>query len=277
MSARLLPRHLLLLVVISLVLSGYFGFLENFFLYHPHYGLEITPARYGAPYEDVEFRAADGVRLHGWYTPPVRADGPVLLWSHGNAGNISHRSENIAWLRRETGMGVFIYDYRGYGRSEGKPSEAGLYADARAAYAWLRERVEPGRIVFFGRSLGAAVAVRIAAEGAQARGLILESPFESLAALGEKIFPFLPVRWMLRQEYDNVKWLPRAKLPVLILHGDADEIVPLSQGRRVFELASPPKRFHLIRGAGHNNTYLVGGPAYWAAWREFLAAPEKAP
>ena len=277
MSARLLPRHLLLLVVISLVLSGYFGFLENFFLYHPHYGLEITPARYGAPYEDVEFRAADGVRLHGWNTPPARADGPVLLWSHGNAGNISHRSENIAWLRRETGMGVFIYDYRGYGRSEGKPSEAGLYADARAAYAWLRERAEPGRIVLFGRSLGAAVAVRIAAEGAQARGLILESPFESLAALGEKIFPFLPVRWMLRQEYDNVKWLPRAKLPVLILHGDADEIVPLSQGRRVFELASPPKRFHLIRGAGHNNTYLVGGPAYWAAWREFLAAPEKAP
>jgi len=262
------------------VLSGFFETIESWFLYHPFAAISVTPASYGVPFEEVRFPAADGTRLHGWYVPPVRADGPVLLWAHGNAGNISHRSENIAMIRRETGAGVFIFDYRGYGRSEGRPREAGLYADMRGAHAWLSGRVPGGRIVLFGRSLGASVAVRLAAEGVPsreiARAMILESPFESLAAMGEQIFPFLPIRRMVVQQFDNVKWLPRAKLPLLLLHGDADEIVPFAQGRRLFELASPPKRFHRIAGAGHNDTYLMGGPAYWAAWREFLAAPERA-
>lgn len=264
------------MAAISLVLTGFFETIESWLLYYPFRAISITPARYGVPFEDVLFSAADGTRLHGWHVPPVKADGPVILWAHGNAGNVSHRSENIAMIRRETGAGVFIFDYRGYGRSEGRPREAGLYADMRGAHAWLKGRVPPGRIFLFGRSLGAAVAVRIAAEGAQARGLILEGPFESLAAMGEKVFPFLPVRRLVVQEFDNVKWLPRVGLPLLLLHGDADEIVPFAQGRRLFELAPPPKRFHRIAGAGHNDTYLVGGPAYWAAWREFLAAPERA-
>jgi len=275
-ARRLRPRHVLLAGALALVLTGFIGWIENFFLYHPFREISATPAQYGVPYEDVLFPASDGARLHGWYVPPVEAEGPVVLWAHGNAGNISHRSENIALLRRETAAGVFIFDYRGYGRSEGRPGEAGLYADMRGAYAWLRGRAPAGRIFFFGRSLGATVAVRVAAEGAEARGLILESPFVSLAEMGELMFPFLPVRRLLVQEFDTARWLPRVKAPLLFLHGDSDEIVPFSQGRRLYELAPGPKRFHAIRGARHNDTYVTGGPAYWQVWREFLAAPERA-
>ncbi len=260
----------------ALVLTGFFGFIENFLLYHPIRPIGVTPADYGVPYEDVLFPAEDGTRLHAWYSPPPRPEGPVILWAHGNAGNLSHRADNIAAIRRELGAGVFIFDYRGYGRSEGRPGEEGLYADARGAYAWLRGRLPPRQIFLFGRSLGAAVVARLAAEGAEARGLILESPFESLAAMGQSLFPFLPVRWVVVQKFDNTAFLPRVKMPVFILHGDADEIVPFAQGKRLFDLAPSPKRFFRIRGAGHNNTYFVGGPPYWEAWRAFLAAPEAA-
>ncbi len=252
----------------------FFRFLENALLYHPYRTIEETPASFGAPFEDVRFTAADGTKLHGWYTPPADPEGPVLLWAHGNAGNLSHRADNIAAIRRETGAGVFLFDYRGYGQSEGKPDEEGLYADGRAAYAWLRERVPPDRIFLFGRSLGASVALKLASEGAQARGLILESPFESLVSMGKKVLPFLPVSWLVRQKFDNAAMIPTVKMPVFVLHGDADEIVPFAQGQKVFALAPEPKRFHRIAGSGHNDTYIAGGPAYWAAWRGFIEAPE---
>jgi len=250
------------------------GFLENFFLYHPLRDIAVTPADYGVPFQDVHFQAADGVRLHGWYVEPADPGGPVLLWAHGNAGNLSHRARNIAMIHKELRAGVFLFDYRGFGRSEGKPGESGLYEDARGAYAWLRGRVPPERIFLFGRSLGAAVMVRIVAEGAAARGLILESPFESLLAMGRNVFPFLPVSWLVSQEFDNVEYLPRVRMPVFILHGEADEIVPLAQGQRLFELANPPKRFFLIPGSRHNDTWFAGGGPYWDAWRSFMADPE---
>ena len=251
------------------------GCLENFLLYHPLRKIEVTPGDYGTPFQDVRFQAKDGVRLHGWYVDPPDPDRPVLLWAHGNAGNLSHRAQNIAMIHKELRAGVFLFDYRGFGRSEGKPGELGLYEDARGAYVWLRRRVPPERIFLFGRSLGAAVMVRIVTEGAAARGLILEAPFESLVAMGRRVFPFLPVSWFVSQEFDNVSYLPRVKIPVLILHGDADEIVPLTQGQRLFELASPPKRFYVIPGSGHNDTYRAGGGPYWDAWRSFMANPER--
>ena len=178
-------------------------------------------------------------------------------------------------IHQELGAGVFLFDYRGFGRSEGRPGEPGLYEDARGAYAWLRQRVPPERIFLFGRSLGAAVMVRIVAEGAAARGLILEAPFESLLAMGRSVFPFLPVSWLVSQEFDNLSYLPRVRIPVLILHGDADRIVPFAQGQRLFELANPPKRFYVIPGSGHNDTWLAGGAPYWEAWRSFMATPEQ--
>lgn len=253
---------------------GFFGFLENFLLYHPYRTIEVTPGAHGVPFEDVRFRAGDGTKLHGWYIAPARPDGPVLLWAHGNAGNLSHRAENIAFIHRELGAGVFLFDYRGYGLSEGRPAEEGLYDDARAAYAWLRERVPPERIFLFGRSLGAAVMVKLASENIAARGLILESAFESLLAMGRKMLPILPVGLLINQKFDTAALIPKIKIPVFILHGSADEIVPFAQGQTVFAMAPKPKRFFSIIGAGHNDTYRAGGPEYWAAWRRFLASPE---
>ncbi|MDA1000098.1 MAG: alpha/beta hydrolase [bacterium] len=266
-------RYLFLLPAV-LILSGFLGFIENFFLYHPRRDLDLSPALYKIPFEEVRFRAADGTDLHGWFIPPAEVEGPVLLWAHGNAGNISHRSENAAMIRRETGAGMFLFDYRGYGKSAGRPGEEGLYADGRAAYAWLKTRVPPERIFLFGRSLGAAVTVKLAAEGAAARGLILESPFLSLLEMAQKVFPVLPVGWIVSQKFDNRALLPRVKMPIFILHGDADGIVPFAHGERLFEIAPAPKRFFRIKGAGHNDTYLAGGPLYWDAWRSFLRKPD---
>ncbi len=281
------------------------SFLENFLLYHPFRTIEVTPASYGVPFEEVRFTAADGVKLHGWYVAPAppkgagpgetnkpggsgraggyenpdgsqgpdEPGGPVILWAHGNAGNLSHRAENIAFIRRELGAGVFLFDYRGYGLSEGSPDEEGLYADARAAYTWLRGRTSPEKIFLFGRSLGAAVMVKLAAEGVEARGLILESAFESLLAMGKRMFPILPVSWIVSQKFDTATLIPSVKMPVFILHGSDDEIVPFSQGQAIFSLAPRPKRFFSIIGAGHNDTYRAGGPVYWNAWRAFLASP----
>ncbi len=251
------------------------GLLENFLLYHPYREIEVTPRNYGISYENVSFRAADGVRLHGWYVASKDPDGPVLFWAHGNAGNLSHRAENIALIQKELGAGVFIFDYRGYGKSEGRPGEEGLYADARAAYKWLIDRISPERVFLFGRSLGAAAMTKLAMEGKEARGLILESPFENTLAMGKKMFPFLPVGWLVSSKFDNASMLPKVELPLFILHGDKDGIVPFAQGRRLYESAgSRHKRFFTIRGAGHNDTYFSGGATYWAAWRDFLTNPE---
>lgn len=246
--------------------------IEKRFIFFPDKELKETPAHWGLTFEEVRFQASDGVKLHGWFVPG-KGDA-TWIWFHGNAGNISHRLERLMLLHGHLGVSFFLFDYRGYGRSAGSPGEEGLYADGRAAYAWLKEKVPPGRIFLFGRSLGAAVMVKLAAEGAEARGLILESPFESLLAMGKAVFPFLPVGWLIPQSFDIAALLPAARLPVFILHGDRDEVVPFAQGERLYRLAPPPKRFFRIRGAGHNNTYIVGGPGYWAAWRGFLENPE---
>ncbi len=259
--------------VVLVTILSYTGHLENHYLYHPVREITVTPADYGTPFEDVSFQAADGVRLHGWYVRPPAPDRPVLLWAHGNSGNLSHRVGHIAAIHRELRAGVFLFDYRGFGRSEGKPWESGLYDDARAAYAWLAKRVPPERIFVFGRSLGAAVAIRIVSEGAAARGLILESPFETLLAIGKELFPFLPVSWLVSQEFDNARYLPLVRMPVFILHGDADELIPIDHGLRLFALANEPKHFHVIRRSGHNDTWRASGERYWDAWRSFLANP----
>ncbi|MGH7772451.1 MAG: alpha/beta hydrolase, partial [Candidatus Binatia bacterium] len=192
-------------------------------------------------------------------------------WSHGNAGNISHRLENIKLLHEKVKINIFIFDYRGYGRSEGRASEEGTYKDGEAALKYLRTRedVDPRRIAFFGRSLGAAVAAELATRE-ECLALILETPFASIREMARAAFPFLPIGPLLRTRYDVVEKVKRVKAPLLVLHGDKDEVVPFEQGKKVFEAASPPKEFHAIRGAHHNDTYLVGGDAYFAVLKDFI-------
>lgn len=245
------------------------GPIERGLIYLPVRQLVATPAARELTYEDVRFTTADGVQLHGWFVP---GPGPAtLLWTHGNAGNISHRVDNIAGLHRNVGANVFIFDYRGYGSSGGSPSEHGTYLDAEAALEALRGRpdVDPEQVVYFGRSLGAAVAVELALRHSP-RGLILEGAFTSVPEMARHAYPFLPVWPLLQTRYDSLSKLGRIQVPVLVIHAERDEVVPFEMGRRLFEAAREPKRFFPVRGAHHNDTFIVGGDDYYAAIRTFL-------
>ncbi|HLE45020.1 MAG TPA: alpha/beta hydrolase [Methylomirabilota bacterium] len=256
----------MLLTALAL-LTGCDSAVERSLIYYPTRRLEATPAEVGLAFEDVRVTAEDGVGLHGWYVPGPRA--VTLLWCHGNAGNISHRLENLRLMRERLGVGVLLFDYRGYGLSEGTPSETGTYLDARAVRGWLARRAPGAPVVYFGRSLGAAVAARLAAEDPPA-ALILETPFTSVRAMANATLP--GVGYLFRTRYDTLGLISRIRVPLLILHGDADEVVPFHHGRAVFEAAREPKRFVRIPGARHNDTYVVGGAPYWQAWGSFLAA-----
>jgi len=245
------------------------GILDQFFVFHPEPWEDRDWARVtGLPLEEVWFHAADGVRLFGWYVE-APADRPVILWCHGNAGNITHRLENLKLLY-QLGLSVFLFDYRGYGRSQGRPSEEGLYQDALGAHDYLtRTRmIRAERMVLFGRSLGGAVAGELAAQK-PAAGLILESSFPSIEAVAKFHYGGLPVHWLLGADFKLIDRLPHLSLPKLIIHGEKDDIIPLELGRQVFEAAKPPKSFYLIEGADHNNTYQIGGAAYFERWAGF--------
>lgn len=246
--------------------------LERSFIYFPDRQLIGDPADYGLPFDDVSFTADDGVQLHGWFVPGE--SDVIWLWFHGNAGNISHRLENLRLLHDELGVAVFLFDYRGYGRSQGTPSEEGTYRDAEAALAYVvsRSDVDAKRIVYFGRSLGAGVAVELATRRPPF-ALILESPVPSIADLVKRHYPFLPVSGLLRTKYDSLSKIGNVRAPLLVLHGDRDEIVPFEGGRKLFEAAGEPKKFYTIRGAGHNDTYVVGGREYFSVLREFVEGP----
>jgi fermentation-respiration switch protein FrsA (DUF1100 family) len=262
------------------LLTGCEDGVERHFLYFPTRALSETPGTYGLPFEEVWFQTEDGVRLHGWFVPRQGARA-TLLWLHGNAGNIGHRAHNLRQFHDALGINVFLFDYRGYGLSDGEPSEAGLMKDAEAAWRLLGARpdVDPGGIILFGRSLGAAVAAELGVRVKPA-ALILESPFTTLMDMARHHYWFLPVRGLVRSRYDTLGAVRRVRAPVLVLHGDSDEIVPLDMGEQVFAAANEPKAFHRIRGASHNDTYLVGGKPYWEALRAFLAtalAPGRIP
>jgi len=258
-----------LAVIVVVVLAGPV-LLEKRLIYFPFRTLEATPGDLGLRFEDVRLVADDGVALHGWFLP-VEGSRFTVLMAHGNAGNISHRLDRALLIQAKLKADVFLFDYRGYGRSEGSPDEPGTYRDGRAAYRYLagQHGLDPRRIVLFGESLGAAVALQLALES-PCRALVLESPFASIPEMARTVLPFWPLGALLRTRYDNVGKIGGLKVPLLVLHGEDDRTVPFAQGRRVFAAAPEPKRFFAIPAAGHNDTYVTGGDAYWQAWREFL-------
>ena len=203
--------------------------------------------------QNAHFQSADGTKLHGWYLrhPDPRA---VVLFCHGNAGNIRHRAGLLKGLQQRIGVSAMIFDYRGYGHSEGTPTEAGVMADARAARKWLaqREGIAEDQIVVMGRSIGGAVAVDLAA-GDGARGLVLESTFSSIPDVAAKLYPLLPVRLMMRSKFDSAAKIGRYRGPLLQSHGDADHVIPYELGRRLHAAANGPKQFVVIRGGDHND------------------------
>lgn len=264
------------LVAVALAFNCRTGMIERHFIYFPERDLVGRPAEVGLEYEEAHFIASDGVRLHGWFIPGERD--VTWLWFHGNAGNISHRIDNLRLLQDALQVNVLLFDYRGYGQSEGSPSEEGTYRDADAALDYLLARpdVEPERIVYFGRSLGAAVAVDLAARRPPA-GLIVESPFTSVSDLARHHYWFLPVWPFLHTKYDALEKIRDVDAPTLVLHGDRDDTVPHDFGQRLFEAAREPKHFYTIDGAGHNDTYVVGGASYFARLRAFVEELDNAP
>ncbi len=245
-----------------------FSSLENSMIFFPTKDIAVTPEAYGFAYEDVAFEAADGTALHGWWIPADDARGELLFF-HGNAGNIGDRLESIAIFRR-LGLTVFIIDYRGYGKSQGSPSEEGTYSDADGAWTYMTDTrgVTPERTVMFGRSLGAAVGARLAAKH-DCAAVILESAFTSVPDMASSIFPLLPSGLFVRTSYDNRSLMKDIKAPLLIAHSRHDEIIPFSHGRELYELATDPKDFLEMKG-GHNDGFIVSGSSYVDGLRAFL-------
>lgn len=233
----------------------------------PGRSLEHTPADIGAEFRDVSIETADGVRLHGWYVPGD--SDRVLLFFHGNAGNISHRLESIRQYR-QLGLSVLIIDYRGYGQSEGRTTEQGIYQDAEAAWRYLTEanKTPANRIIVFGRSMGASAAAYLAARH-RPLALIVESSFTSVPDIAREYYPWLPVRWLSRLRHSAEEFVARSKSPVLVIHSRDDEIVPFHHGEAIFKAAGEPKALIEIRGT-HNDAFLRDEQNYLSGLRSFL-------
>ncbi len=267
---RMLVIALAALAVGYGLLVAYVYLRQGSMLYFPMKEIGATPARIGLPFEDVTLETGDGIRLSAWFIP-AQDSRAVLLFCHGNAGNISHRLDSIR-IFHDLGLDVLIFDYRGYGKSEGSPTEEGTYRDAEAAWDYLRRSrgILSERIVLFGRSLGSAVAAELAMRRT-AGALIIESGFTSVPDLGAQFFPHLPVRLISRYRYETAEKVRKISIPKLVIHSPDDEIIPFSHGAAVFERATAPKFFLEIRG-GHNEGFLLSGAAYIEGLRSFLDA-----
>lgn len=235
----------------------------------PSREITATPQDIGLRYEDLHIPTADNEQLHAWFVPAEPEDA-VLLFFHGNAGNISHRLESIR-IFHQIGLSVLIFDYRGYGRSTGEPSEQGTYRDAEAAWDYLtRVRgIAPQRIVLFGRSLGGAIAAWLASRQT-VRALILESTFTSAPELAGDVYFYLPARRLTRFRYATAEYLRAVHSPTLVVHSTDDEIIPYSHGRALYAAANEPKQFLALRG-GHNDGFLLSGRTYTDGLAQFLA------
>ena len=237
-------------------------------IFFPSATLSTTPQAVGLRYEEVRLRSSEDTEIHAWYIANPATD-LTVLFCHGNAGNISHRLQTMRLLH-ELGVNVLIFDYAGYGQSSGQPSEAQLYADARAVWSHLvtDRGLRAEQVVVFGRSLGGGVATQLATE-VQAAGLVLESSFTSVSDMGARLYPMFPVRWLVRFRFDNRSKLPNIRSPVMVMHSPDDNTVPFEHGQTLFELATSPKQFFTMSG-GHNDGFIVSGEAYRSALRDFF-------
>jgi fermentation-respiration switch protein FrsA (DUF1100 family) len=244
---------------------------ESRLVFFPEPGPVPLPA--GLSVERVTLTAADGVRLSAWLVVPQVDTARWILVLHGNAGNLGTpgRPEHDRQLR-DLGFGVLALDYRGYGDSEGAPSEAGLYADARAGYDYLTSvrGIAPGRVVIYGHSLGSAVAIQLATQ-APAAGLIIEGGFTSVPDRGAEVYPYVPVRLIARNRFPSLERMPLLRMPVLVIHGRDDTTIPIAHGRRLYEAAPAPRTFLEVAG-GHDDAYAIGAREYEEGIRRFTSS-----
>jgi len=245
--------------------------LENRLVYRPTSAKEDWQPPPFSPAEDLTLSLPDGTPIHAWWCPCSGADG-ALLYCHGNAGNLSQRGNAILALQKLLGQSVLIFDYPGYGRSGGRPTEKGCYEAADAAYDWLTQtqKLQPERILLYGSSLGGGVAVDLASRRPH-RALVLDKTFTSMPDVAQDMYPWVPVRWLMRNRFDNLEKIGKCRRPVFVGHGTADNLVPISQGERLFAAANEPKQFFRMDACGHNDPL---SRAFFDALQHFLAMAE---
>ncbi|MFA5251974.1 MAG: alpha/beta hydrolase [Phycisphaerae bacterium] len=248
-------------------------FMQPVFLYSPVREVSYTPDELGLDFEKVVFKRNDGLLLSGWYIP-VKNSELTVLFCHGNGGNMMHCLDTINILYN-MGLDCFIFDYCGYGNSEGRPGEEGTYLDAMAAYKWLTEekKISPDDIIVFGRSLGGSIAARLAGK-VKAGALIIESAFTSYVDIGKEFYPYMPVRWFARFSYRTIDYVKDVRCPVMIIHSRTDETIPFEFGLELYEAANEPKEFVEIFGS-HNDGFLVSSEIYKGAWTKWLKSLKK--
>ena len=260
-----------LVLIVLFMLLRWFEYKQT---YHPTRTFDASAAELGRAWEDVNFTASDGVKLNGWFFPAITNSPSAhlsVIVCHGNGGNISHRLGLYDALLA-AGVNVFAFDYRGFGRSEGKPGEAGTYLDAQAAHAWLRQKgFVATNIIAFGESLGGGIASELAVRET-CGGLVLQSTFTSVTDLGAEIYPFLPVRTLGSIRYDTRRKLPRIHVPVLVLHSREDSMIPFHHAEQNFAAANEPK--FLCELAGDHNDGIVDRAKFTAGMEQLLRRME---
>ena len=251
------------LVIVLLMYS-----LQSNLVYHPQNDIYATPSSVGLSYEEVTFKTEDNIDLHGWFLPNDTANITVLYF-HGNAGNIAGRIQTMQLLHN-LGLQAFIFDYRGYGKSSGVPTEHGTYRDAKAAWQYLRtnRNIPAGNIVVMGRSLGGAVGAWLAARQNPAAAII-ESTFTSAADFGADLYPWLPVRWIIKYEYNTLQNIQQIKVPLFMAHSRDDRVVPFSHSQKLLQAASEPKIFVELEGS-HGSGFWETGAKYRDSLQQFL-------
>ena len=250
---RRVGRLLFLLVLTWLGTVVVFWFFERRFVFVPSSAEEVWERPVDERSQDVTFTSADGNTIHGRWIPPETPHHGAVLVTNGNGGNLTHRGRLAADLRKSLGAGVLLFDYPGYGKSTGKPSEQGCYAAGEAAYNWIttEKKIAPGRVILLGESLGGGTAVELATKR-EHRALVLIYTFTSLPAAAKWHFPFLPTHALMRTRFDNLSKIGRCPRPVFLLHGTADRVVPFEHSERLYAAANEPKHFLRLEGFGHS-------------------------
>ena len=267
---RRVRRWAVLLLVAYLGIVVVFWFIERQLVFRPSSAEEAWLKPEDDRTQDVQFDSADGTKIFGRWIPPESPQHGAVLVANGNGGNLTHRGRLAADLRRALGAGVLLFDYPGYGKSAGKPTEEGCYAAGDAAYRWLTDdaRVAPNRIILCGESLGGGTAVELATKR-EHRALVLIYTFTSLPAAAKHHFPFLPVHTLMRTRFDNLAKIGRCPRPVFLVHGTADSVVPFDHSEQLSAAANEPKCFVRLEGAGHS---VLPGESYTPALVNFLHA-----